>query len=56
MPRKLYSFWIDKRLATGLKRIKKRDGMPESEQIRRAVDQWLRSKGAIKRRSKEGRQ
>jgi hypothetical protein len=53
MSRKLYSFWIDRELAAGLKRIKERDGVPESEQIRRAVELWLRSKGAMKRRKKE---
>jgi hypothetical protein len=31
--------------ADGLKQIKERDGIPESEQIRRAIDAWLVQKG-----------
>ena len=44
-PRKRYSFWIDDRQAEGLKQIKERDGVLESEQIRRAIDAWLKQKG-----------
>jgi hypothetical protein len=44
--RKLYSFWIDHAQAIGLKTVKKRDGVPESEQIRRAIDAWLEKKDA----------
>jgi hypothetical protein len=44
-PRKRYSFWIDDRQADGLKAIKERDGVLESEQIRRAIDEWLVRKG-----------
>jgi hypothetical protein len=40
--RKRYSFWIDEAHARGLKLIKERDGVLESEQIRRALDRWLR--------------
>ena len=42
--RKLYSFWIDPEQAAGLKTVKERDGVPESEQIRRAIDAWLKEK------------
>jgi hypothetical protein len=42
--RKLYSFWIDPEQASGLKAVKERDGVPESEQIRRAIDAWLEEK------------
>lgn len=45
MTRKRYSFWIDQRHAEGLKQIKERDGVLESEQIRRAIDAWLEQKG-----------
>ncbi len=48
--RKLYSFWIDPKLAKGLKDIKKRDGIPESEQIRRAIETWLETKGLTGKR------
>jgi len=46
--RKKYSFWIDEQQAEGLKFVKQRDGVLESEQIRRAIDDWLQKKGAIK--------
>jgi hypothetical protein len=44
--RKLYSFWIEAEQATGLKAVKERDGIPESEQIRRAISAWLEDKSA----------
>lgn len=47
-PRKRYSFWIDDRQADGLKALKERDGVLESEQIRRAIDEWLIRKGVGK--------
>lgn len=47
--RKLWTFAIDPDLAAGLKRIKKRDGISESEAARRAIRKWLGSKGAIKK-------
>ena len=47
-PRKLYNFYIDPDLAEGLKRAKQRDGIPESEAVRRAVREWLQRKGLIK--------
>jgi len=40
--RKLYSFWIDPEQATALKAAKERVGVPESEQIRRAIDAWFK--------------
>ena len=46
--RKLTNFRIDPDLATGLKLVKDRDGIPEGEQIRRAVRAWLESRDAIK--------
>ncbi len=44
-PRKIVNFRIDEDLAIGLRRIKERDGVPESEQIRRGIRLWLKSKG-----------
>jgi hypothetical protein len=44
-PRKLYNFLIDPELAAGLKSIKERDGISESEQIRRGIRLWLKAKG-----------
>ena len=43
--RKTYTFWIELEQADGLKALKERDGIPESEAIRRAIDAWLRTKG-----------
>jgi len=47
MTRRKYSFWIDAAQADGLKAIKVRDGVLESEQIRRAINRWLEKKGII---------
>jgi hypothetical protein len=44
-PRRKYSFYIDDEQAQGLKVVKERDGVLESEQIRRAINEWLRVKG-----------
>ena len=39
------NFYIAPDLADGLKAIKERDGIPESEQIRRGIRMWLDTKG-----------
>ncbi len=44
-PRKRYSFFIDEELEAGLKTLKRRDGMPEAEAIRRSVAEFLKRKG-----------
>jgi hypothetical protein len=44
MERKRYTFWIDIEQAAALKEIKSRDGMPESEQLRRAIAAWLQAR------------
>jgi hypothetical protein len=46
-PRKRYSFWIDDEQAEALKLVKERDGILESEQIRRALNRWLEERGVI---------
>jgi hypothetical protein len=46
--RRLYNFRIDPDLDAGLKLVKQRDGVSESEQIRRAVRAWLEGRKAIK--------
>ena len=43
--RMMHSFYLDPELSDGLKEIKDRDGINESEQVRRAVRQWLTLKG-----------
>ena len=47
-PRLRYGFWIDETQRDGLRAVKKRDGILESEQIRRAIDRWLEEKGMKK--------
>ena len=53
-PRRKYSFWIDDQQAEGLKYIKERDGVLESEQIRRAIDEWLKRKSVLKKAARKG--
>ena len=45
--RKLAAFAIDPDLAAGLKLVKQRDGISESEQIRRAIRRWLEERDAL---------
>ena len=47
-PRRRYSFWIEDEQSDGLKAVKERDGVLESEQIRRAINDWLEKKGVRK--------
>jgi hypothetical protein len=47
-PRQRYGFWIDDVQRDGLRLVKARDGILESEQIRRAIDAWLKDKGVMK--------
>ena len=47
--RKLTAFAIDPDLAVALKFVKARDGVSESEQIRRALREWLEDRGALKK-------
>jgi len=44
-PRKRYTFWIDEHQAKGLAAIQARDGILPSEQIRRALDAWVKRQG-----------
>lgn len=39
------TFRIDPALLAGLQELKDRDGVPISEQVRRAIRMWLESKG-----------
>lgn len=42
--RSRYNFWIDDELREGLRAVRERDGILESEQIRRAIRAWLTAK------------
>lgn len=46
--KKQYGFLISPELAAGLKALKERDGITESEAIRRALTEHLKSKGVMK--------
>lgn len=46
--RRLYNFRIDPDLDAGLKLVKERDHIPESQQIRLALRAWLEERKAIK--------
>ena len=49
-----YAFWISPDQKERLRAIKERDGIPVSEQIRRAVDQWLKEKAPEKAAPRRG--
>lgn len=42
------TFRIDQHLLDGLDEVKRRDGVPLSEQVRRALEAWLEFKGVKK--------
>ncbi|MGE3275691.1 MAG: hypothetical protein AB7O67_11310 [Vicinamibacterales bacterium] len=44
-PKRRLTFWIDNDLALALKAVKDRDGVPEAEQLRRALRAWFDSRG-----------
>ncbi len=44
----MYSVRLEPEQARLLKAIKARDGIPESEQIRRALGLWFEQKGVLK--------
>ena len=45
LPKRPYTLKIDPDLLDALRSIKERDGIPESEQIRRGIKLWLEQKG-----------
>jgi len=47
MPRRLINFRIDPGQLAALQAIKQRDGIPLSEQVRRAIQRWIEGR-AIK--------
>jgi len=46
--RRVATFRVDNDLFAAMQRLQERDGMPLSEQIRRALRPWLESKGVMK--------
>jgi hypothetical protein len=53
-PRSRYNFWIDDEQREGLREVKERDGVLESEQIRRAINAWLETKGVKRTTARRG--
>jgi hypothetical protein len=47
-PKRPYTLKIDHELLAALREIKARDGISESEQIRRGIRLWLETKGVVK--------
>ena len=45
MTRRATAFRIDDELLEGLRRVYERDGVLPSEQVRRAIRQWLEDRG-----------
>lgn len=54
-PKKLYSFWITEGQAAGLKAVKRVRDLNESEQIRRALDDWLDKNGVTHHKAERKR-
>ena len=50
-----YTLKIDPELLEALREIKTRDGVAESEQIRRGIQLWLKSKGYTAQRAERQR-
>jgi hypothetical protein len=50
-----YAFWISPDQKAELRAIKDRDGIPVSEQIRRAIDHWLAAKSLEAKGPRRGR-
>jgi Arc/MetJ-type ribon-helix-helix transcriptional regulator len=48
-PRRISTFRIDEELLDGLRAVWERDGVPVSEQVRRAIRAWLESRGVIEK-------
>jgi hypothetical protein len=46
--RRIATFRLDDELLKGLRAVHDRDGIPPSEQARRAIRMWLEAKGVVK--------
>jgi hypothetical protein len=56
MALKRYTFMIDGRLDDGLKRLKERDGISESQAVRRAIEDFLQNRGIAVAPPEKGKQ
>jgi hypothetical protein len=48
-PKRLANFRLEDELVEGLQAVKERDGIPLTEQVRRAIRQWLQDRGVIEK-------
>lgn len=46
-PLRQTNFRIDDAMMSALQEIRERDGIPVSEQVRRALKQWIEGKGVV---------
>jgi Ribbon-helix-helix domain len=53
--RKVTTFRVDPDVGQAMKALRERDGIPLSEQIRRALRAWLEAKGALRRAKRRRR-
>ena len=53
-PKRITTVRLDDEVFDGLQEIRERDGVPVSEQVRRALKLWLESKG-VKKTAKPAR-
>jgi predicted DNA-binding protein len=42
------AFRLPTELSDAMQAVKQRDGIPQSEQVRRAIREWLEKRGALK--------
>jgi len=54
--KRVTAFRIDDDLLESMQRLQERDGIPFSEQIRRALRPWLEAKGVLKAKRKRATQ
>lgn len=53
-PKRTTTMRIDDELLDGLAAVKERDGIPASEQVRRAIQAWLKERGiSVKGKAKK---
>jgi Arc/MetJ-type ribon-helix-helix transcriptional regulator len=53
MATKITSIRLDDEIMEGLRLVQERDGVPQSEQIRRALRAWLVQRGVLEEASKK---
>ena len=55
MNRTRYTFFIDPDIRDAIAAIKERDGIPESEQIRRAITEWVSQRTGVVKKAERKR-